>query len=262
MVDFAENSYGIRKRLLVVEEWLELLQRRNGQSTLKILDYGCGTGDHLTAPLARLGHLVTGLDVHEPSIREARKRHCFANLTFLSSPDTLFSSTCVYDVIICSEVLEHVPDPVGFLSALRRLLDAQGALIVTTPNGYGSYEILSSLQRRVHGSRISQFASAAMRKIFVEPNETKGFLNQDSGHIQFFRVKALEFIFRQSGFGVATRRSRTLLCGPYIDLVFELAPLRRTLVKWNAGLADRLPFSWAADWMFLLEPLNSNGRSQ
>lgn len=55
MTPLVENSYGVAKRLEVVEAWLRDVAARLAKSRLDILDYGCGTGDHLTAPLASLG---------------------------------------------------------------------------------------------------------------------------------------------------------------------------------------------------------------
>ena len=61
-------------------------------------------------------------------------------------------------------------------------------------------------------------------------------------------------MFSESGFRVVARRARTFLCGPYVDTLFRLSPGRQALFRMNNRLADLLPFSWAADWMFLLEP--------
>ena len=80
-----------------------------------------------------------------------------------------------------------------------------------------------------------------------------GFLNIDSGHVQFFGARRLERLFSGAGFRILERRARTLLCGPYIDVVFALMPARDRWYQWNNLGADRLPFVWAADWMFLLE---------
>ena len=68
-----------------------------------------------------------------------------------------------------------------------------------------------------------------------------GFLNMDSTHVQFFRVRRLEMMFLQCGFTVLERRARTLLCGPYVDLLFRLAPFAQALCRANNRLADALP---------------------
>jgi hypothetical protein len=86
-----------------------------------------------------------------------------------------------------------------------------------------------------------------------------GYLNLDSGHIQFFRRRKLEQLFHGAGFVVVDRRARTLLCGPYLDQLLARLPFRSLLYRFNGRLADSLPFSWAADWMFLLERREKSG---
>ena len=170
--------------------------------------------------------------------------------------------------MVCSEVLEHVHEPLQFLTTIGRVLRPEGSLIITTPNGYGSFEWLTSLQQAldrvgVHGL-VRWAGHLCLRKKADEramPGSaggervapSAGFLNMDSTHVQFFRVSRLETMFAQSGFMILERRARTLFCGPYADLVFRLAPCEQLLCRANNRLADVLPFEWAADWMFLLE---------
>ena len=72
--------------------------------------------------------------------------------------------------------------------------------------------------------------------------------------MQIFRVRRLLEIFHAGGFRVTERRARTFLCGPYIDVLLRLPPFRQALYRMNNHVADVLPFSWSADWMFLLVP--------
>lgn len=269
---FPETPYGVVKRLETVERWIDQTARRLGRPVLTILDYGCGTGDQLTAPLGRAGHVIVGADLHEPSIAQARQRYAIPNLTFeLSDLDALRASGRTFDVIVCSEVLEHVDEPGAFLAALRSMLRDDGALILTTPNGYGSFEWLSSLERGlrrsgVHGMLRAAFwgGRTAMRRLrglapssrpLEDITETEvGFLNIDSGHVQFFSPGRLASLFSGAGLAIADRRARTLLCGPYVDVVLAMMPKRERWYAWNNAAADRLPFAMAADWMFLLTP--------
>jgi glycosyltransferase involved in cell wall biosynthesis/2-polyprenyl-3-methyl-5-hydroxy-6-metoxy-1,4-benzoquinol methylase len=263
---FPETQYGIVKRMQVIEAWVDQTKERIGRSRLSILDYGCGTGDHITFPLARAAHEVLGIDIHEPSILEARRRYALPNLTFRTADaQSLLSDGLSFDVIVCSEVLEHLDDPSGLLGIFRRLLRPGGALIITTPNGYGSFELLRRVQRALTRIGVHQrlrwvFKKSLQLARWGRQNKTPhlelppGFLNQDSVHVQFFRLRSLEELFFESGFRVVARRARTFLCGPYVDSLFHLSPGRQVLLRVNNRLADRLPFSWAADWMFLLEP--------
>lgn len=103
---------------------------------LRILDVGCG-GGILCEPLTRLGAEVTGIDPLEDNI-DLAKAHAEAmglSITYLAHsieelPQTLHS----FDVIIASEIIEHVKDPDGFLKACVDRLSPDGGLVVTTFN--------------------------------------------------------------------------------------------------------------------------------
>jgi ubiquinone/menaquinone biosynthesis C-methylase UbiE len=277
-VNFPETSYGIVKRLQTIEAWTAGVAQRLGTPSLSILDFGCGTGDHVTYPLACLGHRVLGVDMHEPSIQEAQRRYPLPNLLFRTGHlESLIQEGVAADLIICSEVLEHLQQPQDCLSLMRRLLKPNGALIITTPNGYGSYEMFCRLQRGltrigidqvvrrlVHARRAMQARSVeAAAPVPVQTSlqqEQVGFLNFESGHVQFFRVRRLLDVFAAGGFRVTERRARTFLCGPYIDVLLRVPPFRQALYRMNNRVADWLPFSWSADWMFLLEPAEKSTR--
>lgn len=266
-VQFPETSYGIVKRWQTIDVWTEAVARRLGKSSLTVLDYGCGTGDHVTYPLACLEHQVLGVDVHEESIHQASRRYQLPTLSFrVADIDALVNDGARFDLVVCSEVLEHLYHPETFLETLTRVLEPGGGVIITTPNGYGSFEWLSSLQSLlarvgIHGAlrRMAHACSGPRAAVPTQDTEeeavvpTAGFLNMDSTHVQFFRISELEQLFSDSGFRILERRARTLLCGPYADVLFRLAPCEPAMCRANNRLADLLPFSWAADWMFLLE---------
>ena len=268
-VSFAETSYGIVKRLRTVEAWTEAVAQRLGLPSLSILDYGCGTGDHLTYPLACRGHRVLGVDFHAASIEEASRRYRLPNLSFrMSEIGELAKEPRQFDLVVCSEVLEHLHDPPKFLHTICGMLRPGGGLIITTPNGYGSFEWLTSLQQALDRSGVHGWCRRLVHRCLKPkagqgPAHTPaggdpavpyaGFLNMDSTHVQFFRVARLEAIFADSGFRIRERRARTLFCGPYADVFFRLGPCEQWLCRANNRLADALPFAWAADWMFLLE---------
>jgi hypothetical protein len=121
---------------------------------------------------------------------------------------------------------------------------------------------VNGILRRFAGAlRQSQDARSNYQEQLQESmaTETTGFLNRDSGHVQFFRARTLYNIFCRSGFLLKEQRARTFLCGPYVDVLLRLPPCRQALYSINNRLADLLPFACAADWVFLLQPRPTSG---
>ncbi|MEL6237655.1 MAG: class I SAM-dependent methyltransferase [Pseudomonadota bacterium] len=112
----------------------------------RVLDLGCGEGRHVHG-LYMLGDFeIIGVDLDEPSLEKAR-----AGLATLPMPDgprshavtfetgdatALRFEDDAFDVVICSEVLEHLPDYSAALAEIRRVLKPGGRLCVTVPNAW------------------------------------------------------------------------------------------------------------------------------
>jgi ubiquinone/menaquinone biosynthesis C-methylase UbiE len=96
----------------------------------RVLDLGCGEGD-FAADAAQAGADVLGVDVAEEAIRRARARH--PELRFERVGDELPAQDASFDLVWCSEVLEHVLDTAVLLSEARRVLKTGGVIVITTP---------------------------------------------------------------------------------------------------------------------------------
>lgn len=104
-----------------------------------VLDVGCG-GGILAEPIARLGANVLGIDPLQDSIDEA-KHHALkdpdlATLSYeCSTIEELAEkqSNC-FDIVLASEVLEHVDSPDVFIHNCCELIKPGGHLFVTTIN--------------------------------------------------------------------------------------------------------------------------------
>jgi 2-polyprenyl-6-hydroxyphenyl methylase/3-demethylubiquinone-9 3-methyltransferase len=135
--DLKENSYGHKKRLdFIIKQILDYLNH-NGKSkdAITILDVGCGSGLLITFPLAKLGYNILGIDIDEDSIKFAKEKNIYGNASFLHSD--LSDIKDQYDIIIASEILEHLSNPASFLRELTNKMASDSILILTTPNGYG-----------------------------------------------------------------------------------------------------------------------------
>ncbi|MDF1592855.1 MAG: class I SAM-dependent methyltransferase [Desulfobacterales bacterium] len=84
----------------------------------KVLDVGCGNGT-VAMHMAESGAFVTGLDLNEENISLSRKRYQHKNLEFIRGDATDDVSGGPYDVIVMSNVLEHIRDRVELLKKLQ-----------------------------------------------------------------------------------------------------------------------------------------------
>lgn len=128
-----EPSGDEKKRLQAVQLALERVIRRRD---LRILDLGCGRG--WMAPFLCQWGTVTGVDFSREGIEFARRNYSDCG-TFIiadpSDPRLGLPHTQRYDLVVCGEVIEHVPDPVALLQDIRQFLVPGGWCILTTPNG-------------------------------------------------------------------------------------------------------------------------------
>ena len=100
----------------------------------RVLDLGCGEGDFAAAAAQAGAADVLGVDIAAEAVRRARARH--PDLRFERVDDALPAEDASFDLVWCSEVLEHVLDTVRLLSEARRVLRTGGVIAATTP-GHG-----------------------------------------------------------------------------------------------------------------------------
>lgn len=101
---------------------------------LKVLDAGCGEG-HLLKKLyeSEPARQYYGVDITEVALEKARQRCPFAHLKKINLSQTGFSAG-FFDVVISTEVLEHIYEYERVVNELKRILKTGGLLLVTFPN--------------------------------------------------------------------------------------------------------------------------------
>ena len=110
-----------RRRALLLDEV------RPGE---RVLDLGCGAGRFLTA-LRDAGADPVGAEIAEAAAERARRTGVEVRLV---EPDgTLPFGHGEFDLVWCSEVLEHIPDVAHTLNEVRRVLKRNGRLLLTVP---------------------------------------------------------------------------------------------------------------------------------
>ena len=103
---------------------------------LRILDIGCG-GGLLSEPMARLGATVVGADAAERNIPVAQVHAEEQGLEIdyrHTTAEDLVAAGEQFDVVLNMEVVEHVADPLSFLTACHDLLKPGGLMTCSTIN--------------------------------------------------------------------------------------------------------------------------------
>jgi 2-polyprenyl-6-hydroxyphenyl methylase/3-demethylubiquinone-9 3-methyltransferase len=103
---------------------------------LRILDIGCG-GGLLSEPMARLGAVVVGADAAPRNIPVAQVHAQQSGLSIdyrYTTAEDLAAAGEQFDVVLNMEVVEHVAQPLAYLTACQLLLRPGGLMICSTLN--------------------------------------------------------------------------------------------------------------------------------
>ncbi len=115
---------------------LQYLMDTRSLQQARVLDIGCG-GGILSEAMARHGAQVTGLDLSGHALYQARA-HLPENLSvnYIQQDARGFAEehSGVFDLVVCMELLEHVPDVPALLSDCARALRPGGHLVIATIN--------------------------------------------------------------------------------------------------------------------------------
>jgi 2-polyprenyl-6-hydroxyphenyl methylase/3-demethylubiquinone-9 3-methyltransferase len=116
---------------------LDYVDSRAGLSGKRVLDVGCG-GGLLSEAMARRGAQVTGIDLGPQTIEVAELHALESKVAVRYARESAETHAAQhagsYDVAVCMEMLEHVPEPDSVLRALRTLVKPGGHVFVSTLN--------------------------------------------------------------------------------------------------------------------------------
>lgn len=196
----------------------------------RVLDLGCGEGRHVISAWLEGEVQAVGLDLSFPDLQTSGKRAAeFAPVTGQRRLDLIqgsalqlpFPDAC-FDRVLCSEVLEHLPDYTGALAEIRRVLKPGGLLCISVPRAWPE-RICWALSREYH--------------------------QVPGGHLRIFDSDALHGEIQQAGFIGYHRHGAHALHSPYwwLCCLFWRSRERNPLVRcyhrmlvWDLLRAPRL----------------------
>lgn len=211
-----------------------------------VLDIGCGTGEMLTVPLALKYPQIKfyGVDSDYESIAIAKANNCPFNLKLFTSLEEV--GDMQFDMVVASEVMEHVESPYDFLLALKQRVTEGGRIILTVPNGFGPFELGTLTENILHISGMLKLVKMLRKRKMVDSATVPKDTVANSPHLNYFTLKQLNSLFLDAGLSASMFKPRTFICGPFFDKVVTSF----NLSQWNAAVADKLPPFLCSDWMF------------
>jgi SAM-dependent methyltransferase len=186
---------------------------------LRAVDVGCGEGTWTAmaaagAKRAGIDITILGLDWSVAALNQARGHGLEVMRGSVEHPGLPLGSASV-DVIIISELIEHLVDTDTVLSEARRVLVPGGSLLLSTPNlaaWYNRALLMVGVQ--------PMFTEVSLQGIYGRPG------HEVVGHLRVFTRRALESLLVAHGFVDVT-----ITGAPYHDVPRPLRPLDRLLCR-------------------------------
>lgn len=244
--------YGHTKRL----EWILSHIHKSD----KILEFGCGTGYMISLPLVSLGYNAYGVDMDQKSIDLGKKIFHEEGLDTnrLQCAD-LAALDLKPDVIIASEILEHITDHdlPDIMHLLRSQLKPGGRLLVTVPNGYGWFELESFLWFKARLGRIIElpYVGWSMQKL---KSRLFGTIMEEkypstlspSSHVQRFTLRSITNLLIHHNFNIIETKGSVLFSGPFSNILFSGI---KPVMKLNSMLGNLFPRQASSFYIFAVK---------
>lgn len=109
-----------------------LEQLKEDKSKLKVLELGSGLG-YLTYALRKENYNAVGIEISQEAVNQANNHF---GKYYLCEDLFEYSKTNkeTFDIVILTEVIEHIESPISFIEAIKELITPEGKIILTTPN--------------------------------------------------------------------------------------------------------------------------------
>jgi SAM-dependent methyltransferase len=171
----------------------------------RALEVGPGSGVYLPL-LATLYEEVVASDV-EPAYLEHARGLCGEHRNLKLVIDDIARThlePASFDLVLCSEVVEHLPDASAALASIRGLLRSGGVLVLSTPQRYSPIEVLGRLAFRPGIVRL-------VRRLYREPI-------LDPGHVNVLTARQVVSDMAAAGFRIIEAKR----AGLYLPVLAEL----------------------------------------
>ncbi len=212
----------------------------------KILEVGCGAGSNIQmindlSPLAKEIEYY-GIDISPKAIEAANDyknksdiKNCFFEV---GEAESLKYGEAEFDIVICTEVLEHLPHPEKALREIYRVLKSGGSSIITTPNDSNVWKLLAA-------KRLKNRIEKDVMKI--DPRQMR---DNRYGHISVMRSSEMLSLCKGIGFQIEKVKKGSIVYGlPFYDRHQVLFALLLIL----DSILDRMPRNYVFSWGLVIK---------
>ena len=173
---FRETKEDLPWWMATYNNYYQVLERRTRGRSL--LDIGSGPG-HFLACGKKRGWKTVGIEPSPVAAAYSRKRGLSAVTDFFSYDSAKKLGT--FDVVHAALVLEHIPDPTGFIIDMKKMLKQAGRLAIFCPNDYNPLQRILRADKHfppwwvVPKHHLNYFTPESMRRLL----ERLGFVVED-----------------------------------------------------------------------------------
>ena len=163
------NNAETNKRLFVV---FNLLLNKKDLKSKNFLEVGCGMG-YFSNLATKAGAKVTGVDVGPKLIAICKSKNKKAKFMVASASSLPFKDSS-FDILLSTEVIEHVENQNKAIKEMARVLKRNGILVITTPNKLFKplFDFLSKIGIRPYNGNEKWFYPWELKKL-LERNSLK-----------------------------------------------------------------------------------------
>ncbi len=213
----------LHPRYLAQRELWKVLRIEGPRLHGKLLDVGCGQKPYME--VLKCVEEYIGLDV-------PTSMHDLSRVDVIGTAMTLPFQDCAFDNILCTEVLEHVPEPLFALKEMHRVTNSGGILLLTVPLSEQLHEEPYDFYRfTVYG--LEHILNKSSWKILRIYQRGGGWLELG------YRLSS--YLYQTAG---ATKRAKgalqpRLVLGPFVVIVCALIQLSAMILDkvWKSSLS-------------------------
>lgn len=189
------STSGIERGMKIIK----VIEKYTSLSHKKVLDIGCATAG-ISIAFAKRDARIVGLDITRRVSLMAKRRTYEEGVNvplLLADGENMPFFNESFEIVVCNNIIEHVPHPKKLVDEIERVLKPGGILFLSAPNKISPISILSDPHYNLFGvsllpPKISDFYVTAVRKRAKSGKSGLWYMPTYWGLIKMFKEKNIE----------------------------------------------------------------------